>query len=189
MKILISKDAAIRRLSDRYNELRSIRYHQFEAWRSRAVADIHDIFPVLDHRYNELSSLFFPTQDVGDFFQKSHTTALGLLSGYIGYIRDNIPNPQPPAPPRQYEIELKQQQEINFSLQNKIKQLEPLLGQLSQALATKDKEIEQLKANIFQTENINAIRLWRLLINLPGSVQITLGTALFTLLSIGFALG
>ncbi|HVW14037.1 MAG TPA: hypothetical protein VHB54_09450 [Mucilaginibacter sp.] len=197
MNILVAKSKALQMLTDRLSELNAINPDNYKGWKSRTNAEIKSIFAASDDRHYEFSRIVFDLvgmRNVEVFF-KGQNEASQLLKSYISFIKDNIAEAVVEKP-RDYELEFKRQEAISHELKQQISRYENHMRRADASLQSCDNEIatlksriEQLENNIFQTENINALRLWTLAVNLPGKLQLSLIAFLIIVGTAGYYIG
>jgi hypothetical protein len=186
----INKNKAIDILVKRIADLDAYDVDE-KVWCSRTSQDLQTIFSGMGaiKRSHEVEALKYATAGTWK------NTGKGYLNSYIDYINDHIPD-SVVVELRNFEKEFMQQQQIAVDLNIKLKRSEAEAFKLDQQLKEKtgeisvlEKQIISLQNNIFQTENINALKLWNLFFNLPGKLQLSFVAFLVLVGTGGYYLG
>jgi len=193
-KILITKEKAIKLLNDRIADLYKMGFDHV-AWKSRTVYDIAEIFGDYSKQYLDASHVYFSVAYPGTHDQTKNTLKQ-LLQSFIDFINDHIADPPNPDAQRsvwgiEYQRMIRETAETekdNKALIKKVSELDFSIGKKNEELAAKNSEIQRLKDNVFQTENITLIKLWRFFIHLPWEGILGIWIVLAATFSLGVGL-
>ncbi|UOE48001.1 hypothetical protein MTO98_26680 [Mucilaginibacter sp. SMC90] len=184
-RIFTSKQKAIDLINNRINELNDFQNFNHVAWKARTVSDLTEIFgPASNQVFNAQRLNFYDivTNENG----KIRENFRQLLQSYIGFIKDHIPEAQVKVVEQiDWEKQYNEMHNIVIQKGHNFDALHKLLENRDSMIDELNAEVEMLKNNVFQTENVTPLRLWRFFINLPWeSVTIIIG-----ILGATFALG
>lgn len=178
MKLLISKDKAIRILQDRISGLYAYDFNP-EAWKERTVLDLKEIFPLGSTQYLKIQFLRFDTYVVADKHKvmlEAQKTAEQVLKSYIEFIDEysKVAEERTVIKEKDFETKyyelLKERNEIvtdyNGLLKNYEEQLDTNSELLDQA-ENLNNQIESIRRDTIQIDNVSFNKLSKAFFNLP----------------------
>nr|WP_294949886.1 hypothetical protein [uncultured Mucilaginibacter sp.] len=206
MEIKIPKDKAIEILETCRNKIDTIDFNQV-AWKIETSAHLRQIF-IDGSRTEDIQNLTFSSLfdelNTPSFLSLKRSTAVKLIQSYIDLIKTYVGDTDHSAiliKSHEAEIEKLLQQLNNVkdtnssaivevqNLKTKISQYEKLDNEQKFKIEGLKGKIAELNSHVFQTENINAKKLWKLWFNLPGTLQISTFTFIATVFAAGVFIG
>jgi hypothetical protein len=174
MKILIPKNKAITLLSERVKETEDWDFNE-TVWKSRTEDDVKEIFGVNDKKTLEVKFFKFNADIYGKIPPPGKKAAAKLVEGYIKFIKDyaeevahiEVAIPSYKAEYDNLKISYILVGQANEKLEQDIRVIHQDNAKLLSIINEQRAEIKSLKENVFQTENITIIRLWRFFVHLP----------------------
>ncbi|WP_121812772.1 hypothetical protein [Mucilaginibacter kameinonensis] len=184
-RIFTSKQKAIELISNRINELNSYQNFNHVAWKARTVSDLTEIFgPASNQVFNAQRLNFF--EIVTNENQKVIENFRQLLRGYVEFIKDHILDaPVKVAEQIDWEKQYHEMHSIVIQKSENFDSLHKIVESRNSEIDELELEIERLKNNVFQTENVTPLRLWRFFINLPWESVTIIGGVLAATFGLG----
>jgi len=199
MQLQINKDKAIKILRDRLRELDEYNFNA-KAWKDRTILDLREIFPLGSSQWLQVSQINFDTFVTSEkikVLSEGKATSKKLLNSYIDFINEYSVAAQEKHLIKEKDFEqkyydlLKEWNELvpgyNEILGKYDKELDKTISLLDE-IEEKDKEIERMKSETIQLDNVSMIKLLKAFFNLPiwqivtvASVVIGIFVGLFTL--------
>ncbi|WP_026904553.1 hypothetical protein [Pedobacter glucosidilyticus] len=196
MKLNVPADQAVKILEDRISELEVYGFDS-KVWKARTVLDLREIFPIGSMQWLEVSHISFETyidSSKATVMRGGKQTAKKLLSSFIEFIKDysKVAEVKKVIVEKNYEQQYSELlikwnslvPEYNKLLENNESQLDINNGYL-QEIEIRDKEIDRIKKETIQIDNVSFKKLCQAFFNLPtgqlygfiASILIILGGA------------
>lgn len=200
MKLNIPTEQAIKILRDRLVEIDGYGFNP-KAWKDRTVLDLREIFPRGSTQWLQLSHINFDTYVTAEkinVLNEGKDTARKLISSYIEFIIDysKVAEAKKVIDEKDYEQKyhdlLNDWNELvpgyNELIKSHGEQLDREEG-LLQDIETRDQEIERIKSETIQLDNVSFNKLWKALFNLPIGQLIGVFSTLVIMLIGAYSLG
>jgi hypothetical protein len=200
MKLNIPSEEAIKILQSRLSEIDIYGFNP-KAWKDRTVLDLREIFPVGSTQWLQVSHITFDTfvkSEKINVLNEGKTAAKKLIASYIEFINDysKIAVAKKVISEKDFEQKyydlLKEWNELvpgyNDLLKKYDSQLDKTEG-LLEDIEIRDEEIERIKTETIQLDNVSFKKLWTALLNLPSGQLIGVFTTSIALLIGSFTLG
>lgn len=200
MRLQINKDKAIKILRDRLRDIDEFNFNA-KAWKDRTVLDLREIFPIGSTQWLQVSHINFDTFVTADKFKvlsEGKATAKKLLTSYIDFI-----NEYSEADKERHVIKEKDFEQKYTDLLKEWNDLVPsyneLLGKYDKELdktislldevEEKDKELNRIKAETIQIDNVSMTKLLKAFFNLPVWQIVTVFSVIAAIIVGSFSLG
>lgn len=200
MVLKIPKDQAIKILNDRLNDIDAYGFNP-KAWKERTALDLKEIFPLGSSQWIEIKYLNFDTfvtSEKQKVLNEGKETAKRMIASYIAFINDHskIAEEKKVIVENDYQQKytslLKEWNELVPGYNDLIKRHEEQIDTnegLLQAIETRDEEIERIKSETIQLDNVSLKKVWVALINLPLGKLIAVFSVMVGLIVGSFTLG
>lgn len=207
MRLLIPKDDAISIIMERFQEIDESNFNH-KVWKERTKLDMGQIFGIASNQYLQISQLRFDTplsSQSKSVYEDGKKSAKGLLTSYIDFIE------------KYSKIELARQQKNQEVAEDKYNKLlaeynkvsEEYINQMQEEsnlfnkysdlfdenesireqLSKSFEEINHLKNNTVQLDNVTLQRLWTVIKNLPTGQIVAIVTVIAGIIYFVFASG
>lgn len=200
MKLKIPTEQAIKILGDRLREIDNYGFNP-KAWKDRTENDLREIFPLGSMQWLQISSINFDTfvtSEKPKVLAEGKDTARKLITSYIEFIREysKITEEKQIIKDKDFEQKyydlLKKWNDLVPGYNELIKKYDDQLTTaqgLSEDIQTRDQEIERIKSETIQLDNVSFKKLLAALFNLPTGQLIGVFSTLVALLIGVFTLG
>lgn len=178
MELSIPPEQAIAILRNRLAEIDGYNFNP-QAWKDRTENDLKEIFPLRSFKWLQVSQIRFDTFIVAEkakTMAQAKDTAKQLISSYIEFIEQYTKIAQQTHVAKENKFEdkyyelLKEWNEV-IPEYNKLvrKQNEEIdrIEELTNNLTAKDQEIERIKSETIQLDNVSFTKLIKVFLNLP----------------------
>jgi hypothetical protein len=200
MEIKIPTEQAIKILRDRLGEIDGYGFNP-KAWKDRTENDLREIFPLGSMQWLQISSINFDTfvtSEKTKVLAEGKDTAKKLIASYIEFIREYSITAEEKQIIKDKDFEqkyydlLKKWNDLVPGYNELIKkhddQLTTAQG-LLEAIQTRDQEIERIKSETIQLDNVSFKKLSTALFSLPTGQLIGVFSTFGALLIGAFTLG
>ncbi len=200
MKLKIPAGQATKILQDRLREINGSNFNP-KAWKDKTENDLREIFPLGSMQWLQISQIHFETfvtSEKSKVLAEAKETARQLISSYIDFIQQysKIDDQKQITKERDYEqkyIELLTDwnelvpgyNELIKKYDNQLTTTEGLL----ESIEVKDQELERIKTETIQLDNVSFKKLWSALFNLPTGQLISIFSFLIVCIIGAFSLG
>jgi hypothetical protein len=200
MKLNIPAEKAIKILRDRLGEIDDYGFNP-KAWKDRTENDLREIFLIGSMQWLQVSSINFDTfvtSEKPKVLAEGKDTAKKLIASFIEFIQEysTIAEEKQIIKDKDFEQKyydlLKQWNDLVPGYNSLVKKYDVQLTTaegLLENIKTKDQEIERIKSETIQLDNVSFKKLWTALFNLPTGQLIGLFSTLGALLIGAFTLG
>lgn len=200
MKLNIPAEEAKKILQSRLSEIDAFGFNP-KAWKDRTVLDLREIFPLGSTQWLQVSHINFDTfvtSEKSRVLTEGKATAKKLISSYIDFIDDysKIAVAKKTISEKDFEQKyydlLKEWNDLVPGYNDLVKKYDSHLDTtqgLLQDIENRDAEIERIKRETIQLDNVSFKKLWTALMNLPTGQIIGVFTSLIALLVGAFTLG
>lgn len=195
MQLKIPSEEAIRILENRKSEI-YLNDFDHKVWKGKTENDLKEIFDGTDFKWLQISHLDFEApftseQNQRDVFQKGKRQAEKFLESYIEQIQEysKIQKKQFNQAEQTYELKY---YEIKDQMNGLIDKTNSLIGDyktLQNKIENKDSQIQDLKKNTVQLNEITLIKLFHLIGNLPVIQIVTLISIIIAIITSSFFVG
>jgi hypothetical protein len=200
MKLNIPADRAIKILEDRISEIEVYGFDS-KVWKTRTILDLREIFPLGSMQWLEISHINFETfidSSKANVLWQGKQTAKKLLNSYIEFIKDysKVAEEKKVILEKDYEQQYSELlikwnslvPEYNELLENNERQLDINNGYL-QEIEIRDKEIDRIKRETIQIDNVSFKKLCQAFFNLPTGQLFGLIASILIILGGSFTIG
>lgn len=200
MRLLIPADQAIQILQVRLADIDSYNFNP-KAWKDRTENDLREIFPLGSIQWLQVSQIKFDTfvtSEKSKVLTEGKETARQLISSYIDFIDQysKIAEQKQVIKEKDYEQKyidlLKDWNDLvpgyNDLIQKYDDQLTSSEG-LLETIEAKDIEIERIKSETIQLDNVSFVKLTKAFFNLPIWQIVTTFSAIIAIIVGSFGLG
>lgn len=200
MNLKISADQAIQILQARFREIDAYSFNP-KAWKDRTENDLREIFPLGSMQWLQISQIQFDTfvtSEKAKVLAEGKDTAKQLIASYIDFIQQysQIAQQKQIIKEKDYEEKyydlLKEWNELVPGFNELIRKYDDQLTSsegLLQTIEAKDTEIERIKSETIQLDNVSFKKLWTALFNLSTGQLIGIFSTFAALLIGTFSLG
>lgn len=200
MRLLIPKDKAIKILQDRISGLDEYNFNS-EAWKERTVLDLKEIFPLGSTQYIKIQFLNFETyisSEKQKVFAEAKATAKKVLNSYIDFINEYSQVAEEKKVIKEKDFEqkyydlLKDRNQVVTDYNDLVKNYEEQIetnSELIDKLNDTDRQLQTVKADTIQLDNISVLKLWKAFLNLPLWQIVSFFSVLVAIIIGSFALG
>ncbi len=200
MKLNIPTEQAVKILRDRLGEIDNYGFNS-KAWKDRTENDLREIFPLGSMQWLQISSINFDTfvtSEKTKVLAEGKDTARKLIGSFIEFIIEysTIAEQKQIIKDKDFEQKyydlLKEWNDLVPGYNELVKKYD---GQLTTSeglledIETRDQEIERIKSETIQLDNVSFKKLWTALFSLPTGQMIGVFSTLAALLIGGFTLG
>ncbi len=200
MNLKIPTQQAIKILKDRHEEIDSYGFNP-KAWKDRTENDLREIFPIGSMQWLQISSINFNTFVTSEKIKvltEGKDTARKLITSYIEFIQEYSTIAE-----QKRIIKDKDFEQLYYALLNEWNKLVPgynelikkyddqlttLQGHLVE-IETRDQEIERIKLETIQLDNVSFKKLWTALFSLQAGQLVGVFSTVVALLIGTFTLG
>jgi hypothetical protein len=200
MKLKIPTEQAIKILLGRLAEIDGYGFNP-KAWKDRTENDLREIFPLGSMQWLQISSINFDTfvtSEKTKILSEGKDTARKLIASYIEFIGEYSKTAEEKQIIKDNDFEQKYYELLkkwndlvpgyNELIKKYDSQLTTSQGQLED-LNIRDQEIERIKSESIQLDNVSFKKLWTALFNLPTGQLIGIFSTFVALLIGAFTLG
>lgn len=200
MKLNLSADQAVKILEDRIAEIEVYGFDS-KVWKARTVLDLREIFPIGSMQWLEVSHITFETyidSSKAKVMREGKQTAKKLLNSYIEFIKDysKVTEVKKVITEKSYEQQYSELltkwnslvPEYNQLLENNESQLDINNGYL-QEIEVRNKEIDRIKKETIQIDNVSFKKLFQAFFNLPAGQLFGLIASILIILGVAFTIG
>lgn len=200
MKLLIPADQAIQILQARLADIDAYNFNP-KAWKDRTENDLREIFPLGSMQWLQVSQIKFDTfvtSEKSKVLTEGKDTARQLISSYVDFINQysKIAQQKQVIKEKDYEQKyidlLKDWNDLvpgyNDLIQKYDDQLTSSEG-LLETIEAKDIEIERIKSETIQLDNVSFAKLTKAFFNLPVWQIVTTFSAIIAIIAGSFGLG
>lgn len=200
MKLKIQAGQAIKILQDRLGEIDGFNFNP-KAWKDKTENDLREIFPLDSMHWLQISQIHFDTfvtSEKSKVLAEGKETARQLISSYIDFIQQysKIDEQKQIIKEKDYEQKygelLKEWNELVPGYNELIKKYDDQLTTtegLLESIDTKDQELERIKSETIQLDNVSFKKLLTALFNLPTGQLIVVFSFLLACVIGAFSLG
>ncbi len=200
MKLLIPADQAIQILQTRLVDIDGYGFNP-KAWKDRTENDLREIFPLGSMQWLQVSQIHFDTfvtSEKAKVLAEGKDTARQLISSYIDFINQysKIAQQKQVIQEKDYEQKynelLKEWNELVPGYNELIKKYDDQLTSSEgflQTIETRDSEIERIKSETIQLDNVSFSKLAKAFFNLPVWQIVTTFSVIITIIVGSFGLG
>ncbi|MCO5241837.1 MAG: hypothetical protein M9904_17480 [Chitinophagaceae bacterium] len=200
MQLKIPAGQAIQILQDRLKEIDAYNFNP-KAWKNKTENDLREIFPLGSMQWLQVSNLQFDTfvtLEKAKVLAEGKETARQLITSYIDFIKQysKIAEQKQIIKEKDFEQKyydlLKEWNELVPGYNDLVKKYDEQLTSAEGLLETidlKDHEIERIKNETIQLDNVSFKKLWAALFNLPTGQLIAVFSTFLALLIGAFTLG
>ena len=200
MKLLIPPEKAIEILQTRHREIDSYGFNP-KAWKSKTENDLREIFPLGSMQWLQISQISFDTyvtSEKAKVLAEGKDTAKQLISSFIDFIKQYSKLAQEREIIKENDYQqkyvelLKEWNELVPDFNKLIKDYDEQLTKSSDLLDTIDArntEIERIKSETIQLDNVSFSKLSKAFFNLPVWQIVAVFSIIFATVAGTFALG
>ncbi len=200
MNLKIPPDQAIQILQQRLVDIDTFGFNP-KAWKDRTENDLREIFPLGSTQWLQVSQTRFDTyvtSEKSKVLAEGKDTARQLINSYIDFIRQysKIAQQKQIIKEKDYEQKynelLKEWNDLVPGYNELIKKYDDQLTsseRLIESIEARDNEIERIKSETIQLDNVSFKKLWTALLNLTTRQLIGVFSTLTVLLITSFSLG
>lgn len=200
MKLLIPADQAIQILQARLAEIDANSFNP-KAWKDRTENDLREIFPLGSMKWLQVSQIHFDTfvtSEKARVLAEGKDTARQLISSYIEFITQysKIAQQKQVIKKKDYEQKyydlLKEWNDLVPGYNELIKKYDDQLTSsegLLETIETRDAEIERIKSETIQLDNVSFAKLTKVFFNLPVWQIVTTFSIIIAVIGGAFGLG
>jgi len=200
MKLLIPADQAIQILQARLTDIDAYNFNS-KAWKGQTENDLREIFPLGSMQWFQVSQIQFDTfvtSEKPKVLAEGKDTAKQLISSYIDFINQysKIAEQKQVIKEKDYEQKyidlLNEWNDLVPGYNDLIKKYDDQLT-LSEGLVdtieAKDIEIERIKSETIQLDNVSFAKLTKAFFNLPAWQIVTIFSVVIAIIGGSFGLG
>lgn len=200
MNLKIPTEQAIKILQNRHAEIDSYGFNP-KAWKDRTENDLREIFPLGSKQWLQISSINFETFVTSEKIKvlaEGKDTARKLITSYIEFLREYSTMAEQKQIIKDKDFEQKYDDvlkkwnklvpDYNELIRKYDDQLTTSQSQLEE-IRTRDDEIERIKSETIQLDNVSFKKLWSALFSLQIGKLIGIFSTLFAFLIGAFTLG
>ena len=200
MKLKIPPEHAIKILQERISDIDNYNFNS-KAWKDKTENDLREIFPLGSMQWLQVSQIRFETfitAEKAKALAEGKETAKQLISSYIDFIKQysKIAEQKQIIKEKDYEQKyfdlLKEWNELVPGYNELIAKYDDQLTTsegLLESIETKDQELERIKSETIQLDNVSFKKLWTALINLPTGQLIGVFSFFVALIIGAFSIG
>ena len=200
MQLKVPAGQAIQILQDRLKEIDSYNFNP-KAWKNKTENDLREIFPLGSMQWLQVSNIQFDTfvtLEKAKVLAEGKETARQLISSYIDFIKQysKIAEQKQIIKEKDFEQKyydlLKEWNDLVPGYNDLVKKYDERLTSsegLLETIELKDKEIERIKTETIQLDNVSFKKLWTALFNLPTGQLIGIFSTFVAFLIGAFTLG
>ena len=200
MKLLIPADHAIKILEARLGDIDAYNFNP-KAWKDRTENDLREIFPLGSMQWLQVSQIHFDTfitSEKAKVLTQAKDTAKQLIASYIDFIQQHskIAQQRQTIKEKDYEQKynelLSEWNDLVPGYNELIKKYDDQLTSnevLLETIDSKEIEIERIKAETLQFDNISMQKLMRAFFNLPAWQIVSIFSIIVGVIIGSFALG
>lgn len=200
MKLNILKEQAIKILKDRLSEIEQFDFNP-KAWKDRTENDLREIFPIGSMQWYQISNIQFETYVTTEklkFFNEGKDTARKLINSYIEFIEEYsiVEEQKQNFKEKDYEQKfselLKDWNDLVPGYNVMLKKYDVQLATnetLLENIESKNQEIELIKSETIQLDNVSLNKLLKVFFNLSLFQIITTITVFIGVIIASFSIG